>query len=375
MNIEIKKPNSHKKYLIIGTLITLTLIITSYFGSNNLFKGDLNYIAGNLGKPDLKINSIYLDQTTNKLTIIQSNDGTVDNNINSILKVKSNNATPEVNLINLNDGYTYIYIYNNSDGSIYRKIVYKWSDYKNYDFLEPNGESEIELLKLDSNKYTVHACIDPADIITNEEDEPGIFDCEQGIESNNYMSVNLDQAFSAISINRISLTSMQLKENADQKIFRFSATPDVNLNINLSKFTLNIESSENILLKNVTLYKTDTDGELNEEKDFTLSGDANNDGYFSNGERINFDYGENISEIHNDTNFIVRADIEITDLKIKDKPYLKISMLGDNENIDMTSYETISQGNYNFIWNDAENGWNNGFGIPGIPTGVQVFLK
>ena len=74
---------------------------------------------------------------------------------------------------------------------IYKKLTYSWSTLKDKTFLTANGYSVIQPFKLNSDNYTIHACIDPKDAVKNEANEAGSFDCNTGSSTNNFLSVNL----------------------------------------------------------------------------------------------------------------------------------------------------------------------------------------
>jgi Leucine-rich repeat (LRR) protein len=172
-----EKQKISTKYLIVGVLIVAVVAVTGYLGSNEYLRGDIN----DLPKPDLAISDIYLD-SSNKLTVVQSN------------LVHENAASADVTAIN---GHTYIYIYKNSDGSLFKKWTYSWStlsavkSHPSY-FLKAGETMNIQPMKLDSKDYTIQACIDPKNVVTNEYEESGSFDCATGSSMNNFKKVNLN---------------------------------------------------------------------------------------------------------------------------------------------------------------------------------------
>ena len=170
-----------KKHLILSALVIAVIATASYLGSNSYFKGDANSIPSTNGQPDLAISDIYLD-SSNKLTVVQSN------------LVHENSASADVTTTN---GHTYIYIYKNSDGSLFKKWTYSWStlsavkSHPSY-FLKAGETMNIQPMKLDSKDYTIQACIDPKNVVTNEYEESGSFDCAAGSPVNNFLKVNLN---------------------------------------------------------------------------------------------------------------------------------------------------------------------------------------
>jgi len=182
--------------------------------------------------PDLTIpnHGIYLDANL-ILNVVQSNIG-----LSNVDNLK---------------GLTSIYIYKNSDKSLYKKYVYIWSNLANKSFLQASGSSILQPIKLSSNAYTIKACIDATNLVSeSDEDEP----YEQ---NNNCYEANLGA--SALSVTESSTIGSQQAYIIGDKskilgTFDFEANQfsDVTVNsILLTVYTNNfdyIDSVQNLVL-------------------------------------------------------------------------------------------------------------------------------
>jgi len=178
--MDIAKQTFSMKRLITAVVILGLITTASYFGTD-YFKGSVSSVPSSSG-PDLAIATldgvspaIYLD-SSNKLYVVHANIG--DTKVDDSLKDKGN---------------TYIYIYKNSDlTKPYKKLTYSWSTLKDKNFLNAKSSSILQPTKLDSKDYTVQACIDNQNnVVSNETNESGKFDCATGSSANNFFKVNL----------------------------------------------------------------------------------------------------------------------------------------------------------------------------------------
>src|SRR3989339_272887 len=245
----------------------LTFIKVSLFSV--LFLSNINIINA-ANQPDLKIGNIYLYGSKFQLRVEQANVGDV--------------SIDEKTL-----GKTYIYVYNNSDGSLYKQMKYSWSTLANKNFLKAGGISTLQIVGLPSKDFTVYACIDTTNQVTNEIDEPNALDCKTLVNSNNLGKKDLSidtisdggMSFSLSSFSPSSITYLpntkdispfyiDVRGAYDVKVNKFTVKFDYKLKTlsdGIATFTISNCTQENVTnaiiakFQNIKLYSySDLDG-------------------------------------------------------------------------------------------------------------------